>query len=70
MLAKVPTMAPWVKNPTCSGLGCPRDVGLIPSLVQWVKGSGIVMAALWVIAVAQIQSLPQELPYAAGTAIK
>ena len=37
---------------------------MIPGLVQWVKASGVAAA------VAQIQSLAQELPYAVGAAIK
>ena len=36
----------------------------IPGPVQWVKGSGVATA------VARIQSLAQELPYAKGAAIK
>ena len=45
-------------------------MGSIPGSAQWVKGSGIVTAAPQVVAVAQIQSLARELPYAAGVAIK
>ena len=37
---------------------------MIPGLGQWVEGSRIATA------VAQIQSLAQELPYALGAAIK
>ena len=37
---------------------------LIPSLVYWVKGSGITITVAQATAVAQIQSLAQELPYA------
>ena len=43
---------------------------MIPSLAQWVKGSGIAIAAAQVTAGALTQSLAWELPYAAGTAIK
>ena len=39
-------------------------MGSIPDLVQWVKGSGIATA------MAQFQSLAQELPYAVDVAIK
>ena len=46
----------------CKGPGPSGGMGSIPSPVQWVKGSGI-------IAVAQIQSLVQELPYAKGAVI-
>ena len=45
-------------------------MGSIPGLVQWVKGSGVAMAAVKVAAAAQICSLAQELPYAVGAAIK
>ena len=45
-------------------------MGSIPSLLQWVKGSGIGAAVSWVTAAAQIQSLAWEIPYAAGAAIK
>ena len=37
---------------------------MIPCWVQWVKGSSIATA------VAQIQSLAEELPYAVGAATK
>ena len=47
-----------------------RGTGLIPGLVQWVKGSDIAAAAAQVAAVAQLQSLARELPYAVGVAIK
>ena len=42
----------------------------IPSLVQWVKRFCVAAASAQVAAVAQIQSLAQELPYALGVAIK
>ena len=48
-------MAQWTKIP-CSGLGCRGDVGLLPGAAQWGKGSSIVTA------VAQTQSLAEELP--------
>ena len=38
-------------------------MGLIPSLVQWVKGSDVAF-------VSQIQCLAQEIPYAISVAIK
>ena len=53
-----------------SSLGCCRGMGLIPKLTQWVSGSGIATAVAQVAALAQIQSLACELPYAAGAAIK
>ena len=43
---------------------------MIPGLVQWVQGSSTATAAAEVTAVALIQSLASELPYAAGAAIK
>ena len=46
-------------------------MGSIPSLVQWVKGFSIATAATaWIAAMAQIQSLAWELPYAMGMPIK
>ena len=73
-----------------SGIMSPTSIhagaGLIPSLAQWVKGSGIAMscgvgcrrgsdpALLWLwcssAAVAPIQPLARELPYAVGAALK
>jgi len=41
-------------------------VGSIPSLAQRVKGSGVAVAAAWVVAIAMIQALACELPYAVG----
>ena len=46
------------------------DMGLIPNLVQWIKGSGIAMAVLKGTAVAGIQSLILELPYATVQSLK
>ena len=43
---------------------------MIPSPAQWVKGSGIAAALVWVTAVARIQSLARELPYAKDVAKK
>ena len=43
-------------------------MGSIPSLMQWIKRSGV--AAAYVTAVAQIPSLAWELPYDAGAAVK
>ena len=45
-------------------------MGLIPSLAQWVKGYSVAIAMVQVAAMAQIQSLAQELPCAMGAAIK
>ena len=47
----------------CSGLDHCRGPGLIPSPVQWVKGSNVVAAVAWVAAVVQVQSLAWELPH-------
>ena len=44
-------------------------MGSIPGPAQWVKGSGVAAVAQ-VTAVALIQSLARELPYATGAAIK
>ena len=43
---------------------------MIPSLAQWVKVSGVAAAAAQVAAMAQGQSLAQELPYALGADIE
>ena len=43
---------------------------MIPGLAQWIKKSSVAAAMVEVSAVAQIQSLAQELPYAVGAAIK
>ena len=51
------------KESDCCDLDCSGGVGLIPSPAQWVKGSCIAAAAAW------IQSLAQELPYAARACI-
>lgn len=50
----------------CSSSGCYRVLGLIPSPAQWVKGSSIAAVAAQVTAVAQFQSLAQELPRVIG----
>ena len=63
-----------------------EDMGVIPGLTQWVKGSSIAMTCvvdlrggsdpslLWLwyklAAKAQIRPLAWELPYATGTALK
>ena len=44
--------------------------GSILSLGQWVKGSSIVLAVAKVVAVAQIQSLAWEHPYAIDLTIR
>ena len=45
----------------CGGLALCEGAGLIPELVQWVKGSGVATASVYVTAVAQIQSLAHVL---------
>ena len=45
-------------------------MGSTPCQKQWVKGSHVAAAAEEVVAVAQIQSPAQELPYAVGAAFK
>ena len=42
----------------------------VPGPEQWVKGSGIAAAAVYVTTASWIQSLAWELPYATGVAIK
>ena len=42
---------------------------MIPGLVKWIVGSGIATPMVWIAAVAQIQSLAQELPYAKDVVI-
>ena len=44
-----------------------KDILGVPAVVQWVKNS---TAVARITAVAQIQSLARELPYAVGAAIK
>ena len=56
-------MAKWIKIPAPVAWVHAGGTGLMPSLVQWVKGSGVAAAA-W------IQPLAQEHPYAMGMAIK
>lgn len=58
LMEGVPAVAQWIKNPAAVALGS------IPSLAQWVKGCSVATA------VAQIQSLAWELPYAFSAAIK
>ena len=50
----------------CSGSGHLGGKGSISSQAQWAKGSGFAAAVAQFAAVAQIQSLTQELPYAMG----
>ena len=59
----VPAVAQWVKYLTAVARGPCRGEGLIPSLAQRVKGSGVAAIAAEVSAVAQIQTLAWELPY-------
>ena len=54
----------------CSGSGHCEGAGSFPSLVQWVKRSGVDTAVAMVTSVVQIQSLPQKLLYVVGVAIK
>ena len=63
-------MVQWVKQILLQRLrSLHRYVGSIPSLVKWVKESSVAAVVAQVAAVAQIQALAQELPYAAGAAI-
>ena len=55
----------------CSGLGCCGSIGSIPGPAQWLKGFGVAIAVVAVVAVTdQILSLDQEHPYAVGETIK
>ena len=56
-------MARWVNNLTTVVWVC-RGTGSIPGLAQWVKKARVTTAVAW------IQSLAQEIPYAVGVAIK
>ena len=53
-------MVQWIKNPT-TGVGCCRDMGLIPGQAQRIKGSSVAAAAAWVTTMAWIQPLAWEL---------
>ena len=66
LILGVPTVEKWVKNLTAEA----QVAGSIPHPGQGVKGSRFAAAAAKVAAVAQIQTLSQELPYALGVAIK
>ena len=66
----VPAVAQWVKNPTAAAWVVLEAQGLIPSPGKWVKGASTATTKAQVTAVAQIQSLAQELPYAMGVAIQ
>ena len=62
-------MVQWVRYQTAA-TGVTEEVW-VSSLAQehWVKGSGVAGAEAYVAAVAWIQSLVWELPYAASVAI-
>ena len=62
-------MTQWVKNPTAV-VQVPVEVWVGSPTWCSVKGAGMAAAATQAAAVAQIQSLAQELPYATGEAIK
>ena len=60
----VPAAAQWVSSGHC------RGASSIPGPAEWIKRSGIATATTQLAAVAQIQCVARELPYAAGAAIK
>ena len=47
-----------------------EDLGLTPGLTQWLKDPALLWLWWRPVAVALIQPLPQELPYASGVALK
>ena len=55
-------------EPNSSGLDGYTGAGLIPGPVQWVNGSSVAVAVVWIVAIAWNQSLALE--YAMGAAIK
>ena len=57
-------MVQWVKNPTAVAWVTAEVWVFIPDLAQWIKRSSIVAAVAQVTAMALIQYLAQELPYA------
>ena len=63
--SEVPATVQGVKNRTSLW-----RQGSNSQLVQWLKGSGVATAAVEITAVARIQSLAHELPYAVGKEIK
>ena len=60
----------WVKNSTAGRSGHCGGAGLIPGPAQWFKISRAAAAVAQFAAMAQIQSLAEELPYAVGMTIK
>ena len=65
MKSEVLAVVQWVKNLTAAAwVDAETWVQSLPCPLQWVKGSGVAPA------VAQIQSLAQEFPYAVGMVIK
>ena len=62
-------MVQWIKNPPAAAWVAKEVQLSIPSLVQWVKGSGIAATVAWFTIVAWIQTLAQECPYAVRVAI-
>ena len=61
-----PIVAQQVENQT----SIHKDADQIPGPAQWLKGSGIAVAVVWLAATAQIRPLAWELPYAVGEALQ
>ena len=61
-------VAQWIKKPA----SIHEDAGLIPGLIQWFKVPVLLWLWLWLwpAAVAPIQPLAWERPYAIGAALK
>ena len=59
-------MVQWLRNSTEAAQVTPE---VTPGTVQWTKGSSWVTGSSTAVAMTDIQSLAQKLPYAMGAAI-